>query len=219
MLKYRCLVLDHDDTVVQSEQTLGCPYFKEFMSRIRPGVELTLEEYVRGCHEMPFVDMCRQKWQFTDEELMEEWDGWKKYILTHIPDAYEGIEPIIRRQKENGGLVCVASLSGAQSITRDYLAHFGMEPDAIYGWDLPKHQQKPDPYPLQDIMERYDLRPEDLLVVDDMKLGWRMAKAVGVQVAFSAWSKSDFPELEGEMRSICDFSFDSPADLEAFLFE
>ena len=219
MLKYRCLVLDHDDTVVQSEKTLGFPYFKEFMARIRPGVELTLEEYVRGCHELPFVDMCRQKWQFTDEELMEEWDGWKKYILTHTPDAYEGIETIIRRQKENGGLVCVASLSGAQSITRDYLTHFGMEPDAIYGWDLPKHQQKPDPYPLQDIMARYDLQPEDLLVVDDMKLGWRMAKAVGVQVAFSAWSKSDFPELEGEMRSICDFSFDSPAELEAFLFD
>ena len=219
MLKYRCLVLDHDDTVVQSEKTLGFPYFKEFMARIRPGVELTLEEYVRGCHELPFVDMCRQKWQFTDEELMAEWDGWKKYILTHIPDAYEGIESIIRRQKENGGLVCVASLSGAQSITRDYLTHFGMEPDAIYGWDLPKHQQKPDPYPLQDIMARYDLQPEDLLVVDDMKLGWRMAKAVGVQVAFSAWSKSDFPELEGEMRSICDFSFDSPTELEAFLFD
>ena len=219
MLKYRCLVLDHDDTVVQSEKTLGFPYFKEFMARIRPWVELTLEEYVRGCHELPFVDMCRQKWQFTDEELMAEWDGWKKYILTHIPDAYEGIESIIRRQKENGGLVCVASLSGAQSITRDYLTHFGMEPDAIYGWDLPKHQQKPDPYPLQDIMARYDLQPEDLLVVDDMKLGWRMAKAVGVQVAFSAWSKSDFPELEGEMRSICDFSFDSPTELEAFLFD
>ena len=219
MLKYRCLVLDHDDTVVQSEKTLGFPYFKEFMARIRPGVELTLEEYVRGCHELPFVDMCRQKWQFTDEELMEEWDGWKKYILTHTPDAYEGIETIIRRQKENGGLVCVASLSGAQSITRDYLTHFGMEPDAIYGWDLPKHQQKPDPYPLQDIMARYDLQPEDLLVVDDMKLGWRMAKAVGVDVAFSGWSKSDFPELAGEMTKICDFSFDSPAELEAFLFE
>lgn len=218
MLKYKCLVLDHDDTVVQSEKTLGFPYFREFMSRIRPAVELTLEDYVKGCHEMPFVDMCRSKWQFTDEELQAEWDGWREYILTHIPDAYKGMDRIIRRQKENGGLVCVVSLSGAQSITRDYLDHFGMVPDVIYGWDLPKEQQKPNPFPLQDIMTRYQLKPEELLVVDDMKLGWRMAKAVGVDIGFSAWSKTDFPELAGEMRSLCDYTFESCAELEKFLF-
>lgn len=219
MLKYKCLVLDHDDTVVQSEKTLGFPYFREFMARIRPEVTLTLEDYVKGCHEMPFVDMCRKKWQFTDEELQAEWDGWKEYILTHIPDAYKGIERLIYRQKESGGLICVASLSGAQSITRDYQAHFGMVPDAIYGWDLPKEHQKPSPYPLEDIMNRYGLKPEDILVVDDMKLGWRMAKAVGVNVAFAAWSKTEFPELTGEMKAICDYSFETPEELEKFLFE
>ena len=219
MLKYKCLVLDHDDTVVQSEKTLGFPYFKEFMTRIRPEVDLTLADYVTGCHEMPFVDMCRIKWHFTDEELQAEWDGWKEYILTHIPDAYEGIESVIRRQKESGGLVCVVSLSGARSITRDYQAHFGMVPDAIYGWDLPKEQQKPSPYPLMDIMARYHLKPQDILVVDDMKLGWRMAKAAGVDIAFSAWSKKDFPELAGQMRGLCDFTFETCADLELFLFE
>ena len=219
MLKFKCLVLDHDDTVVQSEKTLGFPYFKDFLAKIRPGVELTLADYVHGCHEMPFVDMCRKKWQFTDEELMAEWNGWKKYILTHIPDAYEGIGQVIRRQKEYGGLICVVSLSGAQSITRDYQAHFGVTPDAIYGWDLPKEKQKPSAYPLEDIMARYSLKSEDLFVVDDMKLGWRMAKAAGVQIGFTAWSKTDFPELAGEMRSLCDFTFETTAELEAFLFE
>lgn len=219
MLKYKCLVLDHDDTVVQSEKTLGFPYFKEFMSRIRPGVELTFEDYVRGCHELPFVDMCRTKWQFTDEELQMEYLGWKEYILTHIPAAYEGIDRIIRRQKEGGGLVCVVSLSGAQSITRDYLSHFGMEPDAIYGWDLPKELQKPSPYPLQDIMARYGLQPHEMLVVDDLKLAWRMAKPLDVPIAFAAWSKIDFPQIAEEMRQLCDFSFDSTDALEKFLFE
>ena len=218
-MKYKCLVLDHDDTVVQSEKTLGYPYFKGFISRIRPEVELTLADYVNGCHEMPFVDMCRNKWQFTDAELQAEWDGWKAYILTHIPAVYEGMDRIIRRQKEGGGLVCVASLSGAQSITRDYLTHFGIVPDAIYGWDLPKEQQKPNPYPVLDFMERYQLKPEEVLVLDDMKLGWKMAKAAGVQIAFSAWSKADFPELTEEMRSLCDFTFEDCSQLERFLFD
>ena len=219
MLRYKCLVLDHDDTVVQSEKTLGFPYFKEFMARIRPDVELTLGDYVRGCHEMPFVDMCRKLWNFTDEELQAEWIGWKEYILTHVPLPYEGIDRLIHRQKQGGGLVCVASLSGAQSITRDYQHHFGIIPDAIYGWDLPKERQKPNPYALHDIMARYHLKPEEILVVDDMKLGWRMAHAVGIKTAFAAWSKADFPELAEEMRQLCDFTFETTADLERFLFE
>lgn len=219
MLKYKCLVLDHDDTVVQSEKTLGFPYFKEFMRRIRPNVALTFEDYVRGCHEMQFVDMCRAKWQFTDAELQEEYLGWKEHILTHIPAPYDGIERVIHRQRQEGGLVCVVSLSGAQSITRDYKTHFGIEPDAIYGWDLPKELQKPSPYPLEDIMNRYDLKPEDLLVVDDLKLAWRMAKPLNVPIAFAAWSKQEFPDLAQEMRGLCDFTFDSTLDLEKFLFD
>lgn len=218
MLKYPCLVLDHDDTVVQSEKTLGFPYFKEFMNRIRPDITLTFEDYVRGCHEMPFIDMCRAKWQFTDEELREEYLGWKEYIRTHIPAPYDGIDQIIRRQKEEGGLVCVVSLSGGESITRDYRVHFGLEPDRIYGWDLPKELQKPSPYPLNDIMHRYGLKPCELLVVDDLKLAWRMAKPLDVPIAFAAWSKQEFPDLAQEMRSLCDFSFDSTNELEKFLF-
>ena len=29
MLKYPCLVLDHDDTVVQTERAIGYPYFRQ----------------------------------------------------------------------------------------------------------------------------------------------------------------------------------------------
>ena len=31
MLKFPCLVLDHDDTVVQSEATVNYPFFVEFL--------------------------------------------------------------------------------------------------------------------------------------------------------------------------------------------
>ena len=73
MLKYPCLVLDHDDTVVQSEKTLGYPYFCVILEEFRPGTKITLEEYVLGCHNLGFVEMCRQYWQFTDEELQKEY--------------------------------------------------------------------------------------------------------------------------------------------------
>ena len=94
-----------------------------------------------------------------------------------------------------------------------------LQPDAIYGWDLPEAQRKPNPYPLQDIMRRYSLSPKDLLVVDDMKLAWKMANPLNVEIGFAAWGKIDFPDLSQEMRDLCDYTFDSTKDLEKFLFE
>lgn len=219
MLNYPCLVLDHDDTVVQSEKTIGYPFFCYILNQFRPGQTISLEDYVRDCHNYGFAEMCRRRWQFTEEEQRAEYRGWMDYVKTHIPDAFPGIGDVIRRQKEEGGMVCVVSHSSIENITRDYAVHFGIQPDAIYGWDLPEHQRKPNPYPLEDIMARYGFRPEELLVVDDMKLAWMMVQSVGVKIAFAGWGKADFPELAEEMRSICDFTFDSAEELEKFLFE
>lgn len=219
MLKYRCLVMDHDDTVVQTEKTIGYPYFCYILDQFRPGETISLEDYVRDCHELGFAEMCRRRWQFTEQEQKDEYKGWMEYVITHIPEIFPGIEKVIRRQKEEGGLVCVVSHSSVQNITRDYAVHIGVQPDAIYGWDYPEELRKPNTFPLLDIMEKYHLEPKDLLVVDDMKLAWKMAEPVGVEVAFAAWGKKDFPELEKEMRSLCRWSFDDPKELEAFLFE
>lgn len=219
MLKYPCLVLDHDDTVVQTERTIGYPYFRDYIERIRPGRTLSFAEYVQDCNNMVFADMCREKWQFTEAELQEEYLGWKAYSRLHVPEACPGIHRIVKRQKELGGMVFVASLSTREIIERDFLHHFGILPDGIYDYDLPVHMRKPNTYALTDIMEHYGFKPEQMLMVDDMKMGWQMAKSVGVATAFSGWSKADYPELAAEMRSICEFSFDSATALEAFLFD
>lgn len=219
MLKFPCLVLDHDDTVVQTEKTLGYPYFCYILDQFRPGQTISFHDYVHDCHELGFAEMCRKRWQFTQEEQKEEYRGWMEYVMTHIPEVFSGIGDVIRRQKEAGGLVCVVSHSSQKNITRDYAHHFDITPDAIYGWDLPEDQRKPNPYPLLDIMERYQLSPKDILVVDDMKLAWKMAHPLGVPIAFAAWGKEEFPELSNEMRRLCDFTFESPEKLEEFLFK
>ena len=218
MLKYPCLVLDHDDTVVQSEKTIGYPFFCHILNQFRPGQTIPLHDYVRDCHNYGFAEMCRLRWQFTEDKLVKEYRAWMEYIKTHIPDPFPGIADIIKRQKANGGLICVVSHSSVENITRDYEVHFGVQPDAIYGWDYPEELRKPNPYPLLDIMERYKLEPKDLLVVDDMKLAWKMAHPLGVKIAFAAWGKIDFPELSAEMTSLCDFSFSTTEELAEFLF-
>lgn len=219
MLKYPCLVLDHDDTVVQSEATVNYPYFCQILDQLRPGQRITLEEYIYGCCHMGFVEMCRKKYSFSDEELQEEYLGWKNYIKTHIPAPYQGIENIIKRHKAQGGILCVVSHSVEENIKRDYMEHFTILPDDIYGWDYPEHQRKPAPYPLVSIMEKYNLTPDQLLVVDDLKPAYDMAKAVNVPIGFAMWSKLDQPDICTQMQELCDYTFTSPAELEKFLFD
>ena len=219
MLKYPCLVLDHDDTVVQSETTINYPYFCYILDQFRPGQTITLEEYTNGCFHPGFADMCRQRYQFTEQELKDEYQGWMGYVMTHTPDPFPGIRELILRYKEAGGIICVVSHSSEINITRDYKTHFGILPDDIFGWDLPEHQRKPSTYPLERIMEKYNLKPHELLVVDDLKPAWVMCRNAGVPIAFAAWSKENAPAILDEMTSLCDFTFCSPQALEEFLFE
>ena len=219
MLKYRCLVLDHDDTVVQTEKNLGYPYFCEILQEFRPGCTISFPEYVYDCHNYGFSEMCRRRWNFTPEEQKEEYRGWMAYILTHLPDIFPGIGDVILRQKAEGGIICVASHSSTENISRDYIHHFGLIPDSIYGFDLPPEQRKPAPYPLQDIMRKYQLAPTDILVIDDMKLGWKMAHAEGVPIAFAAWGKLGCPGIIEEMTQLCDYTFHTTLQLFDFLFE
>ena len=219
MLKYPCLVLDHDDTVVQSEATVNYPFFVEYLKQYHPGATLSLHEYIDGCFHPGYVEMCRQKFGFSDEELAFEYASWKEYIRSHIPAPYDGIEKIIRKQKAYGGMICVISQSSEMNIERDYRTHFGVQPDEIFGWDSAPEHRKPSPWALQQIMAKYNLMPQEILVVDDMKTGVHMARAGGCPVAFSGWGRVDFPVITAEMTALCDFAFSSIESLEKFLFE
>ena len=219
MLKYRCLVLDHDDTVVQTMRTLSYPFWCLELEQFRPGTTMTLEDYILKCYQYGFADMCRVCCGFTDEELALEHKQWMEYIMNNIPAPFPGIGNIIRRQKEAGGLICVVSHSSFDNISRDYRVHFGIQPDAIYGWERPPRERKPNPWPLEDIMRRFDLTPQEILVVDDMKLACQMAHPLGVAVAYAGWDDMGVPELRREMQKLCAFSFDSTESLEKFLFD
>ena len=218
MLKYRCLVLDHDDTVVQTERAIGYPYFREYLRTIRPGTDISFREYAHIFHNSIFSDVCRERWNFTEEEQAEEYRDWQIYRRTTVAPLCPGIDSVIRRQREEGGLICVVSLSDREDVLHDYRHHFGFEPDAVYGKELPRDQRKPNPWPVLEIMKRFDLQPEQMLMVDDMRLGWDMATKAGIETAFAGWSRREFPELMTEMEEICKFSFNSAQDLEEFLF-
>ncbi len=217
-MKYRCLVLDHDDTVVRSAQTVNYPALIESLHRTHPDRDISFEEFTRMCFLHNFTGMCRLSLGLTDAETQGQFEDWKVYVRTHIPPAYEGFDRLLHRWRAAGGLVCVSSHSSVENITRDFRANFDFLPDQIYSFELPPEQRKPAPFALLDIMRRYHLRPDELLMVDDMKNGNDMAHAAGVDFAAAGWSHTD-PMIVDYMRQNSDRYFTSVAELEAYLFD
>lgn len=217
-MKYRCLVFDHDDTVVNSTATIHHPCFVEFLNEYYPGRTCTLEDYFLKNFTPGFLEMCRSDYGMTDAELDVEVEYWRRYVATRIPEAYPGIREIMERQRAEGGHICVVSHSYDFNIRRDYAANGLPEPELIYGWEQPEARRKPNPYPLQAIMEQLGLRPDELLMIDDAKPGYDMAMACGVDFAAVGWA-NDVKPIERFMRANCGRYFKTVAELDNFLRE
>ena len=216
-LKYRCLVLDHDDTTVNSTATVHYPCFVEYMEKYFPQVHMTLEEYFRYNFEPGVVEMFTDICGMTVEQMMDEEEYWKEYVKHHIPKAYPGIREILEEHKRRGGKICVVSHSFADYIRRDYRENNLPEPDLIFGWERPPEQRKPSVYPLKEVMKTFHMKPEELLVLDDLKPGYDMAKAAGVPFAAAGWS-NDIPEIERFMRENCGLYFKKVVEFGNFLY-
>ncbi len=117
-LKYKCLVLDHDDTVMDSTTHVHYPSFLIALRELRPGVTISLEDYFRVNFEPGFLPYCTGVLGLTDGELDRELEIWKDYVKDHVPKVFPGMAEIIRRQKALGGLVCVVSHSFDFNIRR-----------------------------------------------------------------------------------------------------
>ena len=215
-MKYKCLVFDHDDTVVNSTATIHHPCFERFLETHFPGRSCSLEHYFLKNFSPGFLPMCREEYGMDEAMIAEEGRFWLSYVDSHVPAAYPGIREIAARQKAEGGLVAVVSHSHQTNILRDWAANGLPTPDAVYGWERPEEERKPSPFPLRDIMERFSLLPEELLVIDDLKPGYDMARAAGVDFAAAGWA-NDIGEIERFMRKNCERYFKTVEELDAFL--
>lgn len=216
-MRYKCLVLDHDDTVADSTKSVHHPAFMHALKTLRPGVQITLDEYFAFNFSPGFMEYCEDTLHFTEEEM--NWQGgvWEEWVQKTVPGVYPAMKRIIRRQKAEGGLVCVVSHSFSKNILRDYRENGLPAPDMVFGWEAEREKRKPSPYPLYEIMNALHLKPEEMLMVDDLKPGYDMAKAAGVPFAGALWAHS-VKEIREFMQENCENTFLTPEALETYLF-
>ena len=217
-MKYKCLVLDHDDTVVDSTRDIHFPSFVEYLKIVRPEIadNYTLESYLIKNFSPGVTSLFLDEVGLTEEEFLAEQAFWAEYVKAHIPKAFDGIRELVCDFKKNGGIVAVNSHSYSKYIERDYQHNGIIAPDIIYAWDLPKEKRKPSPFGIFDLVERYNLSLDEIVMVDDLKPGYDMAKAAGIDFVCAGWAY-DIPEIRGFMEKNCDKYCKSVGELREFI--
>ncbi|MHB1393994.1 MAG: HAD family hydrolase [Clostridia bacterium] len=216
-MKYRCLILDHDDTVVKSTPDIHYPSFAEALKVLRPEMKpLSLEEFVSYCFNPGFGELCRDIMKFSEAEQDYQYKTWKSSANNRIPDFYPGFPELIVEYKKAGGLIAVVSHSERELIARDYMLNCGLQPDLIFGWEQEEHKRKPSPYPVLETMKRFDLKNDEMLVLDDLKPGLDMARSCSIAFAAAGWSHI-IPDIKDYMKLNADYYFSTVDDFGEFI--
>lgn len=217
-MKYKCLVFDHDDTTVDSTANVHYPSFIEYMKLIGHDVDISLEDYIRYNFNPGVIPFFKDICGLTDQQMMDEQNFWIEYTKNHVSKAFDGIKEIMDQQKKNGGYIAVVSHSFAHNILRDYEYNDLPKPDLVFGWEQPKEERKPSPIPLQTIMKELNLKPEEILVIDDLKPGLDMAKSVSVPFVAAGWCFSIEENIK-YMKENADFYCHNVKELKRICFE
>lgn len=148
-MHYRCLVLDHDDTVVRSAETVNYPALVEKLRRDHPDRSITFREFILEVFDRTFSGMCQDFLHLTPEETQEQFEFWKVYVRTHIPPAYEGMDALLHDFRAQGGLVCVSSHSAGRTSRGIISAILASRQTAFIPSSFRLSRESPRPLPLR----------------------------------------------------------------------
>jgi beta-phosphoglucomutase-like phosphatase (HAD superfamily) len=221
-LRYRCIIIDHDDTAVDSTATIHYPAHVEVLRQLRPGQKpVSLEGWFLKNFHPGIIEYLTDELLFNEEELQVEYEVWRTFTTNRVPHFYPGFMEALIEYRKRGGLIAVVSHSEKSLIERDY-AHAGgngvFMPDIVFGWDYDKSKRKPSLYPIREIVKAFSLEPGDMLIVDDLKPGVLMGKAARIAVAAAGWAHS-IGQIREFMRENCTAYFEKVGEFAEFIMQ
>lgn len=218
-LRFSCLLLDHDDTVVESTAAVHYPAYLEIMRTMRPDQQpLTLNGWWEVNFHPGISSYLRDALRMTAEELKDEYAVWRSYSTRIVPPFFPGMRAFLSEYKDAGGRIAVISHSEEENIRRDYRENVGpeAEPDLVFGWDRPESLRKPSPHPVYETLRALGVPRERALIVDDLKPAVLMARAGGVAIAAAGWAHN-IPRIRRFMETRCDAYLRSVEELRSFV--
>lgn len=221
-MKYRCIIIDHDDTAVNSTACIHYPAHLEVLNQMRPGTPpISLDEWFLKNFHPGIMEYLKNELCMSNEELEAEYRIWRTFTTTRVPEFYPGFIETLTEYRNRGGKIAVVSHSEKHLIERDYRSlepEIRFMPDLIYGWDYDETKRKPHPYPVFEILKALEIQPEHTLILDDLKPGVVMAKAAGLEAVAAGWAHS-IPEIRRYMKKHCIAYLETVEEFAEFIHE
>ncbi|MCF0110498.1 MAG: HAD hydrolase-like protein [Erysipelotrichaceae bacterium] len=220
-LRYKCMILDHDDTTVNSTASIHFPSFLITMKELRPesdDLKMTLKDYYEINCNPGIFSYYKDVACFSKQELQYEFETWKDYVSQHTPSVYEGMKELICDFMNAGGILCVVSHNHVENILRDYDYNKLPHPSCVYGCEYPEEMRKPSVKIIDDICDRFHVTKKEILLLDDLVPGFEMAVNGGVDYVVARWAHeaSGVTEFVKNHNSHCAYK---PEELRKYLFE
>ncbi len=186
-MRYRLLLIDHDDTAVDSTAVVHYPAHLEALRVLRPGVPApTIEEWWMANFEPGIME------HLVHGLGMDEAGARSASSRSGARSPRAGC----RRSSPACASCWLISARGAagsrSSRTRSGRTSSGTTrsratrrstPDLVFGWEHDPARRKPDPWPVREALSRLGVPPAEALVLDDLRPGVLMARAAGVDAA------------------------------------
>ncbi|MCD6398083.1 MAG: HAD family phosphatase [Spirochaetaceae bacterium] len=223
-MKYKCLMIDHDDTTVDSTPTIHHPAHIEQMRQLgRSHEALNLEDWFKINFNPGLVTYFKETLTFTEEENKLCYSIWRDFTNTgEHPPFFPGILKLLNTFKDKGGIIVVVSHSEPDIIARHYkeqTEYPGLMPNRIFGWNGNPEENKPEIWPVEETIKQFGIEKKDILVIDDLKPGITMAINAEVDSAGVGWSQSHkIPEIKADLAETCTYYFEKVQELEDLIF-
>ncbi len=216
-LRYACLILDHDDTAVDSSSTVHYPAHVEAMRVLRPGRQpVSLEGWLLKNFHPGIMPYLVEELGLNAEELALEFEIWRSFTARRTPRFFPGFLQALGEYRERGGKIAVISHSEPEVIRGHYRAAGPLVPDLVFGWHDEEEKRKPSPWPVQQALTSLGIRESRALILDDLKPGVLMARRAGVAVAGAGWAHS-IGEIREYMQAHCLAYFETVQAFRDFL--
>jgi beta-phosphoglucomutase-like phosphatase (HAD superfamily) len=128
--------------------------------------------------------------------------------------------PLLQEFREKGGIIVVVSHSEEDIIQSHYEKQSeipGFIPDRIIGWTGEPEKQKPYTWPIDEVVKQFHLNKKEILVVDDLRPGIKMANRAGVDSVGVGWSHN-LPIIKEGIIGECTYFLDSVQELYNLIF-
>ncbi len=201
-LRYRCILIDHDDTAVDSTAAIHYPAHVEALRVLRPGrTPPSSEEWIlRNFHGImdylvnePRADAGGAR---AGVRHLAQLDNLARSAL--LPR----LSPAARRLPRGGREIAVVSHSEADVIASHYRAPRAPRcgPTSSSGGSNDERSASRARGRSGRPCGSFDCDPADALIVDDLKPGVLMSREAGVAFAAAGWGHR-IPEIETYMRA------------------